>query len=251
MSRRARGGCRRARALGLALLLAGTAPGVAGAAALEGLGGWEGDGFGQGYGFLALGAIIPARSNASIMVRAQASYLYYDFESSGATTRVISPGATLLAGVRFAGERGSLALAGGGEARRERRQPPAPAAETWDTPTGGVGQLEADAALAPRWHVTLIANYAGAARYLFSRAALRWQATNPDWSRPTTMTCGLELTGQGNDETRGVQGGALADLALVPRRLSLAVHGGYKDAWSPGERHRRGAYFGAGFYRRF
>lgn len=240
-----------ARVLGLALLLECVGPGVAGAGALEGLGGWEGDSFSQGYGFLGLGAVIPTRSSPSIMVRAQASYLYYDFESSGATTRVTSPGMMLIAGARWTRARGSLALAGGGEVRREHREPAAPATDTWDTPSGGVGQLEADASITARWRVNLLANYAGAARYLFSRAALRWQATNLDWSQPTTMTYGLELTGQGNDESRGVQGGAVADLNLVPRRVSLAVHGGYKDTWSPGERHRRGAYFGLGFYRRF
>lgn len=234
--------------LTLALTCAATAPGRAGASEL--LGGWEGDNFAQGYAFLGAGRLLPVSDRMTIPVRLSASYLYYDFREAGTTARVTSPGLTLLAGPRYSCARGSLTLLAGAEVRREHREPGA-AAATWETVPGAVGQVEADCGLAPRWRGTLLANYAGAARYVFTRGALRWQATNPSWSGPTTLVLGLEGTGQGNDESRSGEAGAVLDLSFVPQKLSLAVRGGYKDAWSPGAEHRRGIYFGLGFYRRF
>ena len=62
---------------------------------------------------------------------------------------------------------------------------------------------------------------------------------------------GPEVTGQGNDETRAVQGGGFAEWSFVPQRVSLSLHGGYKESWSPGESRRRGAYLGLALYHRF
>jgi hypothetical protein len=80
---------------------------------------------------------------------------------------------------------------------------------------------------------------------------MRRQMTNLNWKGPTSFFMGLEAIGQGNDESEAVQGGWFAEWNLVPRRVSLALHAGYKERWSPGESHRRGSYLGLAFYHRF
>lgn len=237
-------------ALTLTMVLACSAPTPIRAGTSEILAGWEGDSFAQGYAFLGAGRLLPVSNLTSIPVRLTASYLYYDFREAGTITRVTSPGLTLLAGPRYSSARGSFTLLAGAEVRREHREPDA-AAVTWQTVPGVVGQVEADYGLVPRWRGTLLANYAGAARYVFTRAAIRWQATNPSWSGPTVLVLGLEGTGQGNDESRAAEAGAVLDLSFVPQKFSLAARGGYKDAWSPGAEHRRGICFGLGLYHRF
>jgi cellulose biosynthesis protein BcsS len=220
--------------------------------ALEGLAGWEGDSHGQGYGFAGFGWLVPAGPRLVVPLRALGSYLYYDFESSGITTKVRSPGVTLMSGIRFPGARGSLTLLGGGEERREHRtEDGAAGTSEVKTTSGVVLQADADHALGRSWRGFLFANYGGATRYLYGRTAIRRQMTNLEWKDPTSFFLGLEAIGQGNDESQAVQGGGFAEWTLVPRHLSLAVRGGYKDNWSPGESHHRGGYLGLSLYRRF
>src|SRR5206468_2015655 len=83
----------------------------------EGIAGWEGDSHSQGFGFAALGWLIPAGPKRVAPLRVTGSYLYYDFESSGTITRVHSPGLALIAGIRLPGQDGSLTFLGGGEVR--------------------------------------------------------------------------------------------------------------------------------------
>ncbi len=218
---------------------------LAGTTALEGIAGWEGDSHGQGYGFAGIGWLVPAGPRLVVPLRAFGSYLYYDFESSGAVTRVRSPGVTMMAGIRFPGTRGNLTLMAGGETRQEHRTAEA------QTISGIVLQADGDRAFNPRWRGYLFVNYGGASRYLYSRTAMRRQVSNLDWKRPTAFFLGLELIGQGNDETRAAQGGAFAEWNLVRQSASLALHGGYKESWSPGENYRRGGYLGLTLYRRF
>jgi hypothetical protein len=223
-----------------------------GAPAVEEIAGWEGDSHGQGYGFAGFGWLVPAGARLVVPLRAFGSYLYYNFESSGTITKVRSPGLTLLAGIRFPGAGGSFTLLAGGEARREYRTSDAGAgtAET-KTTSGIVLQADGDRAFGRRWRGYVFANYGGATRYLYGRTAMRYQVTNLDWKGPASFFLGLEAVGQGNDESEAAQGGGFAEWNLVPRRLSLALHGGYKENWSPGESHHRGGYLGLTLYHRF
>jgi Cellulose biosynthesis protein BcsS len=216
----------------------------------EGIAGWEGDSHSQGFGFAAVGWLIPAGPKLVAPLRVTGSYLYYDFESAGTITRVHSPGLALIAGVRLPGQDGSLTFLGGGEVRRERRTTDGGPVDE-QTTSGIVLQADGDGAFSRRWRGYLLANYGGASRYLYARSALRGQVTNLDWKGPTAFFLGFEAIGQGNDESRGVQGGGFAEWNFVPQRASLALRGGYKESWSPGEAHRRGGYFGLTLYRRF
>jgi hypothetical protein len=226
------------------------APAAAAAITVEGLAGWEGDGFGQGYGFVGAGAVKPMGMHGTLVTRLSASYLYYSFESSGTTTSVVAPGVSALTGLRLGFARGSAAVLGGYEVRWEDRRFDA-APDKSGVTGGGVVQADADLGVGRRWRGFVFANYAGAARYLFSRVAVRWQATNLAWKAPVAFFVGVEGIGQGNDESVAAQGGVFLEWTFVPQRLSLALRGGYKDSWSPNGPHRRGAYGGLSVYHRF
>lgn len=242
------------RGVGLALLIAFTLCPVASlrAGVLEGIAGWEGDSRQGGYGFAGVGAQLPAGRYLSVPLATSVSYLYYQYDSSGTKISVRSPGASVMTGVRIRVPRGSISAMAGGEMRREYRDmdtPGAPASER--TTFGLVLQTFDDIALARRWQASGFGVYVRAARYLVARAALRYQITNADWHRPTTFFAGVEGVRQGNDVSDAFQAGGFAEWQLVPRQLSLSVHSGYKESWSPGETHRQGRYLGTGLYCRF
>jgi len=249
--RAARELCRAALLVG-ALAAAVPQAALAGGIPLEGLGGWEADGLGQGYAFAGVGALATAGARVVIPARLQGSYLYYDFLEGAITTTVRSPGVTAMTGLRLTGSRGSLTILGGAEVRWERRNADTLAAPSLRrTSWGQVLQGEGDVALTRRWHILALANYAGAARYLFARASIRHQFTNKDWKGPRTLFAGMEGTRQGNDESDAWGAGGFFECALVPSRISLSARAGYKEVWSPDTLHRKSAYFGAGVYRRF
>lgn len=237
--------------LGAGIALAGAAAGACASPAVEGIAGWSGDSFAQGYGFAALGGIWTLGNGWSLPVRVQGSYLYYDFRESTGTTRVRSPGAGLVAGLRRSGPRGSATLFAGGEVRRESRDPGAAGAVTTDTRSGAVFQAEGTLILSPRWQSTLLADYATSTRYVWSRASLQVQLANLDWQGAVSPFVGIEGGREGNDESDAWELGGFVAWSLVPSRISLSLHGGYKETWSPGLVHRRGATFGFGFYRSF
>ncbi len=248
---RSRRGTGLAAAALLAALVAG-APGRSPASSLEGIAGWEQDGYDQAYGFATLGAALPAGGGTTLPLRVTGSYLTYNYEGPAGPLKVSGPGVSALAGVRNAGARGYLSLLAGGEIRWERRGPKdLPLAGAAVARGGIVGQAEGDLAWTKRLHPFALVNYSGSAHYVYGRAGLRWQVSNLDWQGPLTWSVGLEGVGQGNSDTDAVQAGALVECALVRARLSLSAHAGYKDSASSGGGRRQGGYVGAGLYRRF
>ncbi len=247
-------GIRRMAALALLVLAAGAfAPASrADGPVVEGLGGWEGDDRAQGYGFAGAGWLLPAGGGRVVPLRALGSYLYYDFVSSGTTTKVTSPGVTLMGGIRFGGADGSLTMLGGGEVRQEHRVEETAGGTVEDRTTRGIVlQADGDVAFARRWRGYLFGNYGGASRYLYGRTAARCQLTNLDWKGPRSFFLGVEVIRQGNDESQAAQGGGFVEWNFVPQRVSLVLRGGYKESWSPGEDHLKGSYVGVGLYHRF
>jgi hypothetical protein len=243
----------RRRAAAAACLLAALALfSPARAAGVEGIAGWEGDGYDQGYGFAMLGAFLAGGTTVSWPLRISGSYLYYNYADGGATVRVQAPGVAATTGIRWTGARGSIGVAAGGEIRRERREREATPVTVDVVPRGGfLAQGEGEVAWGRRLHPFFLVSYAGAARYTYGRAGLRCQLSNLDWSGPRVWSLGLEGVGQGNRDTDAFQGGAFVDLALVPSRISVSLHGGFKESAAPDGGRRRGGYLAAGLYRRF
>lgn len=221
---------------------------TAGAATLEGIAGWEGDAFGQGYGFLTGGVIARDKAPLAIPIRVSASYLYYEFDDDAGHVTVQAPGASALVGIRRSGHAGSLSLLAGGEARRERRERDAGGVGVvWRG--GFVGQLECGLS-AGRFQPQGLVVYSGASKYAYGRALLRWQLTNRAWSGPTTWFAGVEGVGQGNADVSATQAGLAVDCTLVKARTTLGVRGGVKRSDSGNGSVEEG-YVGAGLYRAF
>ncbi len=222
------------------------------ASPVEGVAGWEGDGFDQGYGFLTAGVSFLDGRALSIPLRVNGSYLYYNYRETGEVVRVSGPGGAGLIGIRGTRPWGTVAALTGGEVRWERCEREASGGVSASVARGGIiAQVEAEFAWSRRLRPFLLANYSGSARYAYGRAGLRWQISNIDWRRPVTWSLGVEGVGQGNADTDAVQGGVTVECALVRSRVSLGVRGGYKDSASSAGGRRHGGYVGAGLYRRF
>src|SRR5436309_3052910 len=91
------------------------------ASSVEGIAGWEGDGFEQGYGFAMAGVSLLEGRAISIPVRVSGNYLYYNYDEAGEVIRVSGPGSAGLIGVRSTRPWGTVAVLTGGEIRWERR----------------------------------------------------------------------------------------------------------------------------------
>jgi hypothetical protein len=235
------------------LLSAALAPAAtARAGALEGIAGWEGDSFRQGYGFATLGFSHGVGGHLEIPLRLSASYLYYDYRDGLSRVSVRAPGASLAAGLRSAGRRGSIAMLAGGEVRWERRRTGATRAFAPAVARGGIVlQGEGELRAGRRFRPVVLVSYSGSSRYVYGRSALRWQCGNLDWSGPATWLIGVEGVGQGNRDTDAFQAGATIECSLARAGLSLSLHGGVKSSASTETDRRVGGYLGAGLYRRF
>jgi hypothetical protein len=196
--------------------------------------------------------LVPGGAGVEYPVRVTGSHLVYRYDSSGTDVRVRAPGASLLAGRRMTGPSSSFTLLAGAEVRRESREFGAGGLPARERTVGGVvAQVEGDVALAKSWRANVIANWAGAANYVYARASLRWQANNLDWQGPVTWTSGIEGVGQGNTDSRGLQVGGFVECALVRQRISLGLHSGYKESGSGRATRLTGTYAGAGIYWRY
>jgi hypothetical protein len=236
----------------LLIALATMASRPAHAESLESVAGWEGDSHREGYGYAGIGTAIPLGHDFAAPVGISVSYLYYGYDSTGTAISVQSPGASVTSGLRFHVPRASLTVTGGAEVRRENLNNDIAGSPTRTrTTTGGVGQFYCQEELARGWEATQFGVYVGAAQYMVGRIALRRQITNLDWKKPTSLSLGVEGVRQGNRFSDALQTGALGECNFVRLHMSLGVHLGYKQSWSPGSPQLAGAYLGTSFYRHF
>ena len=223
------------------------------AGAFEGIAGWEGDVFEQGYGFVAVGLLSPSGpTNKLILGRLTGSYLYYNYEDPNGDVRVRAPGVGVQVGMRWSGEAWAVTLMGGGDLRWERRRFDADR-EFGNAVAkgGGTAQGEAHFRMGRRWQSTLLINYSGSARYTYGRALALVQLSNLGWTAPTAWFAGIEGIGQGNYESDALQVGGVLTCSILRPQLSLSLRGGFKDASRSESSRREGGYVGAGLYRRF
>ena len=233
----------------IALLSTG---GPARSATWESVGGWEGDSHQQGFGFVALGPLLPQTKMLAVPIRVSASYLYYAYDSSGTRVSVQSPGISLLSGLRLRGHKATGDRLAGVEVRRNHRStnfPGSPASD--ETRPGAEAMADADIDVANRWNSYLLLDYAGADRYWYGSGDLKYQLTNLEWSGPTVYFVGANLVREGNDESDAIELGGFVEQALVRSNLSIGLNAGYQNSGSPGEPRRNGGFLGVSFYQRF
>jgi|GEM_PF-4766936 len=235
--------------LGLNLAL----PVTAWAGAFEGIAGWEGDVFEQGYGFVAIGFLSPSGPSSTVFLgRITGSYLYYNYRDASGGVHVQAPGAGLQLGVSKVGPSWAVALLGGGDLRWERRRVET-APEFGEAVAKGGATLQGEAYfhIGARIQPSLLVNYSGSARYTYGRALTLWQLSNLHWTAPTAWFVGLEAIGQGNYESDALQVGGVLTCSILRPQLSLSLRGGFKDASDSETARRQGGYVGAGLYHRF
>jgi Cellulose biosynthesis protein BcsS len=225
--------------------------GIVRAAGFEGMAGWEGDTFEQGYGFMTLGALFPQGKTNLVLTRLTGSYLYYNYEDTGGEVRVRAPGVAAQVGYRTGGASWSVSVLGGGDLRWERRRFGDAGYGGAVAKGGGMAELEAYLRVGSRLEPSFLINYSGSARYTYGRMLALWQCSNLTWSGPTAWFVGVEGIGQGNYESDALQVGGVVQCTLVRSAVSLSVRGGFKDASRSETTRRKGSYLGAGVYHRF
>ncbi len=217
----------------------------------EFLGGWEADSHNNGYAFTGIGYIHLFNPRLAIATRLSGSYLYYNFPENAGETKVKSPGVTLLIGPRFSGERVSLTVMAGTEARTIKRETDSPAgkSKTSEDKISPVINGALSAKLGQRWDFLGIANYDSANKYTWTRGSLKYRIS--EQNRPAIIFLGPEVTIQGNRDITSVQGGGIIEVYHNPGKLSLAARLGYKRSTFDAGTSREGPYLGIGFYKQF
>lgn len=218
-----------------------------GAAAQDVVAGWEGDDR-RGYVFVAPTAAVDVSPSQSLLLRVSASLLYYGSEADGPTD-VTAPGASVGIGYRFRTARVSAAVVGGYEVRRIRRSSSILQPHAWER--GGSASGELFVAATRLTQFSAMAAYGAANRYVWSRAGLKQQITNRDFSGPRAISLGLEATAQGNRDVTTYQLGTVVEWTWLSAESSLQLRAGYGRSEFPDGREQNRPYLGVGLYRAF
>jgi hypothetical protein len=219
----------------------------------EFVGGYE-TGVDTGYGFAGPSWHHPLRDDLTFEAQLYATHLDYEFANAdGGRTHVDGPGLAPAVGLRF-GSRNWFRVMGGLEIRSHGETISRLGRNDSEFDETRVGlDVGADAWLTPsdRSNVHAMVHYGTASEYLWGRVAAKHQVSNFDGQGGTTLSLGGELIGQGNDDIRSTQVGALAEVFLRSAQLSLTARGGYKKSTFDVGDDDTGTYFGVGIWKRF
>jgi hypothetical protein len=185
----------------------------------------------------------------SLVGRVVPSYLSYGFSAEAEHTRVYSPGLAVSAGIRWSRPGLSVAVVPGFEARWTRRQLQDGSAAI-QTESGPVVQGELLSRPMQRTGASVIASYGHASRYVWSRAGMSRQITDPGLGAPTALGAGIELTVQGNPDVRVDGAGGVVELSLLPWKSSVQLRAGVNRARSASVVEPPRMYLGAGMYKK-
>lgn len=221
----------------------------------EMIGGYEGDTHDVGYSFFGPGYNHPISEKVAITGRVTGRYLEYKFANGlGGETRVTSPGFSPAIGVRF-GRGTTVKFTVGYAGKREHRMI-----------TDRLGQRVSDTRrwrsgvslgsdlywnLTRRDNIHAMAHFGTEDNYLWSRVGYKRQVSNFGWRDNLTLYLGAEGITQGNEDLWSNNVGGLAEVLLVPSRLSIMFRAGYKHSSFDVGEDKSGPYFGVGLYKRF
>lgn len=212
--------------------------------------GWEGASS-RGYGFVAPSLSFGASGPWSWIARGSLSYLYYEFPEAGGVTRVRSPGEAIGLGLRYSGPRLTLSFGPGYEIRQTTRRNSSSGNKVNDDENGFTLHGDAFFQATPRTLLSAILSYGEANEYYWGRVGVKRQLTNFDYSGPTALHAGVEVTTQGNNDSDANQLGGMFEVAFPQSRASLQFRAGRSFVEYPDGNDESENYFGAGFYRGF
>lgn len=218
-------------------------------AGTEFVGGWEGSSS-RSYGFA--GPMVSFGTNGpwSWIARGSLSYLQYDLPEVGGIARVRSPGQAIGFALRYSGPRLNASFGPGYEIRQTTLRNSA-GDEQKESERGLSAQGDAFFQATPRTNLSAILSYGAANKYFWGRVSAKRQLTNFDYSGPTALHVGIDLTSQGNDKSRAKQIGAMFEVAFPKARTSLQFRSGRSRIEFPDGATQSENYFGVGLYRGF
>ncbi|HET9831516.1 MAG TPA: hypothetical protein VFP91_07400 [Vicinamibacterales bacterium] len=192
-----------------------------------------------GYAFIAPSAGFPITASQSFVLKATASFLYYNSQADGPTD-VTAPGAAMAAGYRINSRRVNMAIFGGFERRKVR--------DGWEQGGSASGEMFVSATALTQ--ISALGNFAQANRYAWLRAGAKRQLTNTSFKGPRALSAGIEATAEGNRDVTTYGIGGVIEHAWLRAGVSVQVRAGYStSSFQTGpEQHKR--YFGFGLYRR-
>lgn len=210
--------------------------------------GWEGSSA-RGYAFATPIFSFTRQGPWAGMVRASASYLYYELPGAGGTVEVRSPGQSVGIGLKYSSPRLSLGFGPGYEVRQKHSR--TSTGEVRERERGLTVQGEMFFQATPRTQFSTLLSYGKANEYFWGRAGLKRQLTNFDSSGPRSLHLGAEVTSQGNDESEADQLGGMFEVAFPRYRASLQIRSGHQRISYADGSTQSGPYFGVGLYRGF
>ncbi len=232
---------------GLWILLTGAAhagrpPGPEAAAAFEG-------NLRSGYAFASFTS--PSfESKVTPVARLTTSYLYYLYQGPSHEVHVRSPGLGLAFGVRWRPERLLLTAVAGYEARYTMEFDP-DERQVSHTDHGVALSGDAYVQATSRFAVALTGYYGFAQDYLWGRALAKHRVYPWDGSSIAVLALGLDATARGNDITRGLDVGFLAEITAPAHEVSFGARVGLGRELQPGSDPALAPSIGASIYKSF
>ena len=211
--------------------------------------GWEGDAS-RGYTFASPATSLKIGAQGAIVLRGTVSYLYYRFPDVSGNTDVTSPG--ISGGVAYRVRSLRLtATFGSALALRRILRTPAVGVSSRTTESGIAFQGDAFFQATPLNSFSAILSYDQTNHYVWARTGARRQVTNSQFTGPTSLGIGAEITAQGNADGQAYQAGVLLGLDLPRARSSLQLRGGYGRLQYPAAPSESRPYLGVGLYAAF
>jgi len=208
--------------------------------------GWAGNTT-EGYGYLTAMPSLSRSSDASLVLRGGTSHLYYEYYVGDEKIDVVSPGASLGLGLRYAPGTISLDLSTSFEARSTTRMfEDEEAVQTYDLGASVSG----NAYWMPvrRMAVFGTATFSGPSAYLWARiGGLHQLVPRLKRGTPYSLWFGLDGTARGNKDAHATEAGAVLELRSRDLHGSISVRGGV-TAENIGDRDRVQPTVGIGAY---
>lgn len=189
-------------------------------------------------------------SKATVVARVSTSYLYYLYPGSASEVHVRSPGLAVGAGVRWRPERVSFTAVAGYEARYTMELD-GEGRMLAHTDHGAMLATDVYFQSTTRLALAVSGYYGFAQEYLWCRALAKHRIFPWEGSSVAALSLGLDGTVRGNDTVRGLDVGALVELAIPAHRMSFGVHIGMGREVQAGAGAEPAPSLGVSFYKSF
>jgi len=206
--------------------------------------GGEIDTRGQSFSYLGVDLTQRIYENISLSGRVIPNFLTYRFRSGDRLVRAVSPGIYVVAGPKLSWGQTTVGLFGGVEYRYTNLSPDVRDAELRGNTVAGLVQGEFDTWLPSRTNFNVFGSFSGTDNFLYEKGKIKQQVSNLKFKKPNTINVGVEQFYGRNADFHQAGVGPILELYNIPKRISVALRGGYKHDSTFGN----GIYGGLEFY---